>query len=103
MDKDHSGHKGHKDGMGMKDSMASKNPRENMIVVTGAHGGTATFAYDAGTSKAKMLNSTGDMKECAACMTDVNTYFATGKLDPVCKMCGSKHVVGGGKGAHGGM
>jgi len=83
-----------KDDMTMKkDGMTSANPKDNLVVITGAHGATATFAYDAGASKAKMMSSTGDMTKCTACMADVDKYYTTGMIDPVCKECGAKRMV----------
>jgi hypothetical protein len=88
----------------MHEKAAMADVKSNSVVITGAHGGTATFVYDASTGKPKMASMTGDMKECPDCMKAVDGYYAGGKLPSECKACKSKLAVAPApKGAHGGM
>ncbi len=85
-----------------KTSSSSAAPQDTLVIITGAHGGTATYAYETSSGKAKMMNSIGDMKECSACVDNINNYYKTGKLSSECTMCKSKFTLMTTKGTHGG-
>lgn len=73
------------------------------IIVTGAHGSTATYGWDKSAGKPMAL--TGEMTKCPDCQKAVADYYMTGKMTDQCKSCGAKMTVqkGSPTGSHGNM
>ena len=79
-------------GASMGSESAMAGPRGKAVLVNDGHGGSTVYTL-VPEQGAVATMSTDGAKECPQCKADANEYFKTGKLDPVCSVCGGHRSV----------
>src|SRR4051812_16723806 len=77
-------------GSTTKEAMAST--AKDTIVLHNNHGIVGVYTMSADGSLLSDTSEAGAAK-CAECEADMKAYYMTGKIDPVCKVCGAKRVI----------